>query len=512
LGIRGRLVVFLLSALVVAGVAVVVVGGTFLGPYLDSLEAGQARNKADQIRSLLEAEFQSLGRTAEDWAYWDDSVRFLRGENPAFADENLDGPSLANLAVDSMVFVRPDGTPFWAGTWEAPSQVVPSDPAFVRRLLETLPASYQGSGQGFLWTNRGPMVVALRPSLPVHIGGGRAGTVILVRAMDKGFWTSLGARAGVGLSPSTPAVHDDLSGFGSLREVRQAGHQFTVLTVGFRDLTGALTLAVTAPLPRVLEEAAVEPVGFTLLGNLFVLCLLVLAAFLFLTLVLIAPLRTITGFTRRVSETGDYHLRLERLPPGELGVLASDIHSLLGTVETGTQRLEALAATDGLTGLSNRRSFDQALDLAWKVCRRENRSLGLILVDVDHFKRYNDLYGHRSGDVCLKAVAQVIQDSAKRPSDVSARYGGEEFAVILPNTDLPGVVKVANDIRAGVVDLGLRHDTNDGGLVTVSLGAAAVVPGPDAAPGDLVETTDRRLYGAKNAGRNRVCSGEPAGR
>jgi diguanylate cyclase (GGDEF)-like protein len=322
--------------------------------------------------------------------------------------------------------------------------------------------------------------------------------------MDAAYWDSLGNRAGVPLVASSAGT-ENLGGFGSIGNAYREGRRFTLLSVGFRDLTGALSLAVSASLPRDLEEASVQPVAFTFVGNLVVLCFLVLASYLFLTYALIRPLRAIAGFTRRVSETGDYHLRLERIPPGELGVLATDIHFLLGTVETGVERLESLAATDGLTALANRRTFDMSLDRAWKLGRREGLPVGLILIDVDHFKRYNDLYGHRSGDVCLKAVAQVIQECAKRPSDLGARYGGEEFAVVLPHTDLPGTRKVAEDIRKGVVDLGLRHDSNEGGLVSISLGVAASVPGTEISTGDLVEAADHQLYAAKNSGRNRVC-------
>jgi len=489
---------------VVSALALALVGSAFLGPYFDSLETARARTKAEQIRSLLEVDFRDLGRTTEDWASWDDAVLFLRGQNPGFVTENLDPTSFGTLGVDTMAFLRPDGSVYWAGTLGVDKRISVAEQSFVRGLTASVPASYHGAGQGVLWTDRGLFMVALRPALPVHVAGGQAGLVILARAMDAAYWDSLGNRAGVPLVASSAGT-ENLGGFGSIGNAYREGRRFTLLSVGFRDLTGALSLAVSASLPRDLEEASVQPVAFTFVGNLVVLCFLVLASYLFLTYALIRPLRAIAGFTRRVSETGDYHLRLERIPPGELGVLATDIHFLLGTVETGVERLESLAATDGLTALANRRTFDMSLDRAWKLGRREGLPVGLILIDVDHFKRYNDLYGHRSGDVCLKAVAQVIQECAKRPSDLGARYGGEEFAVVLPHTDLPGTRKVAEDIRKGVVDLGLRHDSNEGGLVSISLGVAASVPGTEISTGDLVEAADHQLYAAKNSGRNRVC-------
>ncbi len=168
-------------------------------------------------------------------------------------------------------------------------------------------------------------------------------------------------------------------------------------------------------------------------------------------------------------------------------------------------RLQAWALQDGLTGLANRRSFDEILDRECRRAAREGRPLGLAMVDVDNFKIYNDIYGHQRGDDCLCAVARAISQALERPGDMAARYGGEEFAVILPDTDAFGTVKVAERIRNAVLALGLEHAGQSGGVVTISAGCAnrcdASAPeGPRA----MIEAADRNLYAAKTAGRNRV--------
>lgn len=167
--------------------------------------------------------------------------------------------------------------------------------------------------------------------------------------------------------------------------------------------------------------------------------------------------------------------------------------------------LEVQASTDGLTGVANRRHFDRTLALEWKRHARSSFPLSLLLVDVDHFKRYNDAHGHLEGDDCLGEIARTLATAARRPGDLVARYGGEEFGVILPETDLPGALAVAEMVRERLRLKGLPHGAPGAGpLVTLSMGCASMVPacGP---PADvLIKRADEALYAAKAAGRDRV--------
>jgi len=168
--------------------------------------------------------------------------------------------------------------------------------------------------------------------------------------------------------------------------------------------------------------------------------------------------------------------------------------------------LEQLATCDALTGIANRRGFDEKLHAEWARACRQNEPLSLILADVDQFKRYNDHYGHQGGDACLKAVAGIFQRQIYRAADLPARYGGEEFAVILPGTELGGAEVVAERLRAQVEGLHLPHGTSEvSPWVTLSLGVACCVPDRDSQPEQLITASDQNLYAAKNGGRNRVC-------
>jgi diguanylate cyclase (GGDEF)-like protein/PAS domain S-box-containing protein len=174
-------------------------------------------------------------------------------------------------------------------------------------------------------------------------------------------------------------------------------------------------------------------------------------------------------------------------------------------------KLASLATTDGLTGLANRRAFDERLADEWARARRDGTQLSLLLIDVDHFKKFNDHYGHLAGDGCLRALARILSAHARRPADLAARYGGEEFALLLPNTGADGCVQVGEEIRDALRELAMLHAQNPPSrLVTVSVGAATGLPSQTTTDcSALVAAADRALYAAKDSGRDRlVMSGQ----
>ncbi len=169
--------------------------------------------------------------------------------------------------------------------------------------------------------------------------------------------------------------------------------------------------------------------------------------------------------------------------------------------------LETLSATDGLTGLANRRRFDEFFEHEWRRCMREQIPLSLVLMDIDFFKEFNDHYGHLAGDDCLRQVANVLVAIVKRTGDLVARHGGEEFTCVLPNTDAHGAEMVANRVREGMDDIGIPHRFSTAAdHVTLSFGVAVLIPQKDQVPSDLLQLADDLLYSAKHNGRNQVQS------
>jgi diguanylate cyclase (GGDEF)-like protein len=176
------------------------------------------------------------------------------------------------------------------------------------------------------------------------------------------------------------------------------------------------------------------------------------------------------------------------------------------TLKFQSDLLRKLAFLDGLTGVFNRRYFDQQLNLEWARAGRSGEPLSLILLDVDHFKQFNDHYGHQAGDDCLRQIAQTLKTSLRRPADLVARYGGEEFACILPNTPFDDAMALAQDLERSLRALRIAHTPSDvDTVVTASLGVATRDQGAQGDAGALVGLADQELYHAKQAGRGRVC-------
>lgn len=233
-------------------------------------------------------------------------------------------------------------------------------------------------------------------------------------------------------------------------------------------------------------------------------------------LLVLGPLRTLG---ESAAKLGSGHLAeriaTEGLAP-ELKRLADSFNAMavqLHDRETDLRRtnelLLDLASKDGLTGIANRRAFDERIAAEWNRAGRDSRPLSLLTIDVDYFKKFNDRYGHLVGDACLREVAKTLSLSARRGGDLVARIGGEEFAVLLPNLDLEGAGRIAEALRERIEQLGVEHCESPLRIVTVSVGVAAARPVKGASFNALIDWADSALYEAKRAGRNRVVLDRP---
>ncbi len=201
-----------------------------------------------------------------------------------------------------------------------------------------------------------------------------------------------------------------------------------------------------------------------------------------------------------------YREESTQYPIGYVNVLRDITHRKAAEdrLQLAYNELEVLAAIDSLTGVANRRHFDAVLDAEWKRAARNGTTLSMLLIDVDFFKNFNDIYGHIAGDDCLRDIAATASQCIRRSTDLVARFGGEEFAVVLPETDELGASALAERIRAAVQSHGVRHAGNVHNVVTISIGCASMIPSRGRTSLDLIEAADKALYRGKSIGRNAV--------
>lgn len=305
----------------------------------------------------------------------------------------------------------------------------------------------------------------------------------------------------------------------------------TTLLASYRFVpTTRMGVVVQQPLLEAMEPVAVLK-WVVLVIALFSSALAAVGA-LELARTMAQPLVRISEATRRLAE-GDLSFRLPVTSKDEIGQLAANFNDMTeqllhrdealnhiqGELERKvvlrTRELQALneelrriSRADGLTGLANRRYFDEFLQREWLRARRKQECMALIMIDVDEFKSYNDYYGHLRGDDCLRCIGAALVQTAKRSSDLVARYGGEEFAVVLPATTEEGALELAVQIQQAVAAACIRHErSHNGDFITVSMGLAAFTPQGDDTCKELVAVADQALYQAKRQGRNCICVG-----
>lgn len=510
-------------------------------PAFHDIEIDYARNNIDRVVRRLDAQRETIDFTVYDWSAWNDTYSFIQTGDPEYIESNLYPDTFLNFGFDIALFLDLDGQPVWGRIFDFPAEggyvdlsesyldaAVAAITGF-RKRIDTEAYIDDQHTSGIVELDGIPALFAMRPIVKSDGSGPHQGYVVFGQFLDEELVSKL----------SEQIVQDFSIELVSNAEVTEASENYTLEAINNRSLSaskiysieGTPRLRATAILPRNITELGRE-ITFYGITLLVILCTFLAAALLALfRWMIVKPIMSLKADIASISDAMDYSLRANIKNNDEIGALSREFNSMLGVIESNNTELlrlnaeltskhqkvleiqnelqsanaelKRLSEHDPLTGLSNRLALEKKLEQAWEILSRTGDPLSVMLADIDHFKLYNDRYGHQAGDNALKQVAAALTEAAQRKSDMAARYGGEEFLLVLPSTDAEAAMEIAASIRETIIAANIEHDSSPvEPFLTISIGISTVVPCSELTMDDLISAADRALYRVKASGRN----------
>jgi diguanylate cyclase (GGDEF)-like protein len=476
------------------------------------LESNYAYESVRRLHNHLESEQTQLSTMARDYAQWDRTYGFMEGRNQDYARTEITDDTFNIIHINLFLLLDRSGHPIFSkksGLWP----IRKNDFDAIAAAYVSSPGHQRNAPlRGMLELNGRLFLLAYEPVLTSRGNGAPRGTLVMGRGLSEDLLLGMAHSMNLPLwlepPDNAPTANNRQTLWSDGNDSVSLESDSTMLAyVPLRDLSGTPKRLLVARIPSNLHFEGQKVTNYLLL--LLMLAGVVHSAVLLIVLEqnLLSRVEGLNHKIKQVTVSGDLSLRLDAEGKDELSSLAGTVNAMLTAIQKAKfellQAQESLrfhAEHDSLTGVLNRRAIRDVLRRELARCRRENQSLGIMLADVDHFKRINDRYGHGAGDAALLTVVQRIS-STLRPYDLIGRYGGEEFLVIAPNCDLGLTQRLAERIRDAVssdgVDLG-----NDNVPLTVSVGITLGTADSD--PEFLVTVADSAMYQAKRNGRNRV--------
>ncbi len=518
-------------------------------PNFLELEKYSAQQNLQRSIAAINREIFHLDSKCQDWTAWDDTYEFVKSHSKDYITSNLNKGTFTINSFNAIFICDTNGHTVWGKIFDlTTNEEIGHQELFQGSSGEQYPLIHPSTVKktlsktnisGILMTGKGPMLISSRPILTSENKGPSRGHAIFGQFLSVSLKKNLVEQTQVNFTISTDKTliqsfirnaTNPLDAKYNYLIDREDEHKLHIYTL-YNDIRKNPAFLIKTTIPRDIVKNGLSTTRFALLSVFFIGTGVMLIIILVMKKTIISPITRLTDHVLSLSETRNYSMRLKIKRRDEIGTLARGFDRMVEKIEQQTEELasinddlkkdiamrmaveralqeanrnlDILAKIDGLTKMANRRQFDENLTLEWKRMRREKLPLSLIICDVDCFKLYNDTYGHIAGDDCLRAIAQVIKNSMKRPSDFTARYGGEEFAIILSNTDSEGAAKIAEIIRANIQALGIPHRTSlAADSVTLSLGIASLIPDETSTVEDLLTLADKALYEAKSQGRN----------
>ncbi|WDP90138.1 MAG: diguanylate cyclase [Desulfobacter sp.] len=498
-------------------------------PSFIELEMNEARNDLERCKEAIDSEILYIDQVCFDWAAWTDTYQYAQDHNPLYEKSNLLIDTYTLNKLDLIIIIDDKNRVVWNKILAPETHKEIELDYFKGKIFHPghglfpfdteKPLSRQGV-KGVYNSEYGPLIISSRPILTSANQGPAKGTMYMGRFLSNKVIESIKSQIRVDFQIILPASRDGDGEFTPLSlsidaengtYIRMA-EDIVTMYAKYTGIDGKPAFIVKTDFARKITEKGFVAVRSSMILMTISSLIVLSIVMVLLKIFILTPISLLTELTQKIKENQDFGSRAEVDRSDEIGVLARGLNGMMDTIVEQTDlliesnlKLQHASSTDGLTGIYNRRQFDETYHRDWGMHLREKKPLGLILMDIDFFKSFNDTYGHQMGDTCLKQVAETISRGLKRSGDVAARYGGEEFVVILPNTDLAGTLTVAENIRQAVVASKIAHKTSRAANhVTLSLGAGSIIPFDGITPDLFVEYVDKALYSAKEQGRNQV--------
>ena len=488
-------------------------------PMLVKTETRFAEEKQHRVSLVLQRELLGLHRVARDWANWNEMANFVSNPTPSFIVENftqssLDGLDLSLLAVfdrqarviHHTISPYGDNADYWHDWLMSLTTHLP--------IVSTLVSSEQAPPalSGFLATDHGILLLSLQPVTRLDQSKPWFGFLLMARRFNPDYLVKVAGLNNANFTLRSMPTLASLAGVERIDaqlyhpgqyEIKN-GDANTQLQFRLLDINRQNNLLATLSFPRELDEfngrsleAASWFIFFSLIGMFLLLGWWINKSVLY-------PLLTVQRYVQAVRQRNDF-VEEPSLPQDEIGALGRSFTGVLDELILKQRTLTELSYRDPLTGVANRRHFDEAWRQLFGRAQQIAHPIALLLIDIDYFKQYNDHYGHPQGDVALQRVAASFSQQVSGGLDLVARYGGEEFAIILVDYDEAQVSQIAERIRSAIVALELPHlNSRCAEVLTISCGVMVGVPGGSIDAKRWLLQADEALYQAKASGRNRV--------
>jgi diguanylate cyclase (GGDEF)-like protein len=504
MSLRTRIALVLLVAFGLTLGGAIVVNRIVVTPQLREAEARADAQHLRRIELGLSIARRALADFAHDYAVWDETFDFFTSLDPTYLRRNFGGTMLSNMRAHGVAVLRADGEQLYRREID-PETGADRGPALPGDLLRAaIPAAAPRDGNaplrisGLRAGDGNPFLFGAVSVKRTDGGGDSPGWIVFYRFLDQAL------RRQVAESMQVDFEVEDAGGQLIDSRYRDADNRLYWTLV---DDTGVPLYRAIVTMPTSMVDTRLLP---TSVQAAIGIAIAVFALIMWrLDAHLMRPVKRMAYHLANVRESSNYALRLQPSGSDELAQLGRECDSLIAYVEHQHGRLSDLSNRDALSGIANRRMFDERLAEFVATARRRASPLALLMCDLDAFKAYNDSLGHPAGDEVLRRFAALIGGAVTRDTDLACRYGGEEFAVLLPDTDAEGAALVAARLHERLAELAIPHPANPADAqVTVSIGAAVL--DPSAAPAEdgaaLVARADAALYEAKRAGRNRTVS------